>query len=80
MVYYESMGNRVRNRRYELGLTQEELSQRTGLSTGHISDIENGNRKQIQGKTIKKLAKGLRLSLEALLGAPGDEEAAVCGD
>lgn len=77
MSYNESLGNKVRRRRYELGLTQEEVSQRTGLSTGHISDIENGNRKQIQSKTIIKLAKGLGMSLEALLG---NEEAACCGD
>lgn len=73
MRYIESLGNKVRNRRYELGLTQEELSQRTGLSTGHISDIENGHRKQIQTKTIKRLAKGLGMTLEQVLG--GDEEA-----
>ena len=72
MSYIESLGNKVRNRRYELGLTQEELSQRTGLSTGHISDIENGHRKELQTKTIKRLAKGLGMSLEELLG--GDEE------
>lgn len=72
MDYIESLGNKVRNRRYELGLTQEELSQRTGLSTGHISDIENGHRKEIQTKTIKRLAKGLGISLTALLGE--DEE------
>ena len=77
MSYNESLGNKVRRRRYELGLTQEEVSQRTGLSTGHISDIENGNRKQIQSKTIMKLAKGLGMTLEDLLT---DEGASCCGD
>lgn len=57
----------VRVRRLELNLTLEELSQTTGLSTGHLSDIENGKRKDLQGKTIKKLAYGLGLQLTDLL-------------
>ena len=36
-----TFGNKIRNRREELGLTQQELAQRSRLSQGYISILEN---------------------------------------
>lgn len=35
-----TLGNRIRNRREELGLTQPELAQKSGLTQGYISSVE----------------------------------------
>ena len=36
-----TLGNIIENRRKELGLTQQELAQRSRLSQGYISILEN---------------------------------------
>lgn len=41
----KSIGERIRNRRKELELTQLDIQSITGISTGALSEIENGNRK-----------------------------------
>jgi transcriptional regulator with XRE-family HTH domain len=65
--YIASIGDRVRRLRFYRGWSQQELARRTGLSPGHISDIENGVRKNIQARTVKKLAKGLGADIAELL-------------
>ena len=35
-----TLGNRIRNRREELGLNQVELAQKSGLTQGYISSVE----------------------------------------
>jgi len=41
-VAIQDMGRRVRERRKALGLTQEDLAERTGLSRNQIQNVENG--------------------------------------
>ncbi|MDQ6991339.1 MAG: helix-turn-helix domain-containing protein, partial [Mariprofundaceae bacterium] len=36
------LGQRVRAKRKALGLTQADLSEKSGVTSRHISDIENG--------------------------------------
>lgn len=36
-----TLGNKIRNRREELGLTQPELAEKTKLTQGYISRVEN---------------------------------------
>lgn len=38
------IGERIKQRRIELGLTQRQIKQATGISSGNMSDLENGNR------------------------------------
>ena len=45
------------------GITQKELSQRTGITQADISKLENGNANP-SVKTLKKLAKGLNMRLK----------------
>lgn len=39
-----SIGARIKQRRKELGLTQMQIKQEIGISSGNMSDIENGNK------------------------------------
>ena len=38
-----TLGQKIRNRRGELGLTQNELSEKSGISQPYISLLEKGN-------------------------------------
>lgn len=38
------IGCRIKQRRKELGLTQVQIKELTGISNGNLSDLENGNR------------------------------------
>jgi len=62
------LGERVRKRRSELGLTQEQLSAATGLKQFHISRIESGAIKDVKGETLVRLARALRVRTDFLLG------------
>jgi transcriptional regulator with XRE-family HTH domain len=50
------------------GYTQTQLARITGLSQGHISDLERGD-KQARPVTIRKLAIALNVPMPALLAA-----------
>ena len=54
----EAFGAQVKQLRTEQGMTQEELSQRSGLAIRFLQDVEAGN-KQASIKTVFKLADGL---------------------
>ena len=49
--------------RRSTGITQEELSQRTGIAQSDISKLENGNANPSL-KTLKRLADGLGMTLK----------------
>lgn len=61
------IGDKVRELRIMANMSQMELSEKTGISPGHISEIETGGRKDLQINTLKKLAKGLNVSVAVLL-------------
>jgi len=61
-----SLGERIRLVRKQLGLTQDELCTKVGLSKGFISDVENGKR-NISSANHLDLAKVLGVSCDYLL-------------
>jgi transcriptional regulator with XRE-family HTH domain len=61
----QMIGQEVRRRRDELGLTGAELAARSGLSPGAISQIENGKRTP-SSTTVMKLAQGLGVEVGEL--------------
>lgn len=61
-----SIGQRIRIQRKRLGLTQTELSQQMGISTGYLSSIERGAR-NVSGKMMHQFHKKLGLSYDYLL-------------
>lgn len=57
------IGTRIKKRRKELHLTQSEIKQAVGISSGNLSDIENGNRAPAIG-TLYKLSTILQCSID----------------
>jgi predicted ATPase/DNA-binding XRE family transcriptional regulator len=56
-----SFGDLLRRRRDRVGLTQEDLAGRTGLTSQAISLLERGERRRPQRYTVGKLAEALEL-------------------
>jgi transcriptional regulator with XRE-family HTH domain len=68
----QRFGLAIRQRRQELGISQEELSFRAGLHRTYISDIERGSRNPSL-ENIEKLAKALEVSVSVLFASYGIE-------
>jgi transcriptional regulator with XRE-family HTH domain len=64
-------GREVRRRRKALGLTLEQLAERSGLTPNYIGTVENG-RRDPSLSTISALAKGLAVPTGELVGGVGD--------
>lgn len=62
-----SLGGRIRQRRLELGWTQDGLAVKAGLSKGFLSDLENGKR-GIGADKLFDLVRVLNLSLDSIVG------------
>lgn len=62
------MADRIRNRRIESGLTQEELAERLGLQKSAIAKYENGRVENIKRSVIQKMAGVLDCSPCYLMG------------
>ena len=61
----ERLGNRIKERRTELGLTQGELAEQVGVTRKTVNTVENGVFTPSATLAIK-LAKALGLSVEQL--------------
>lgn len=60
------IGENIKKRRKELGLTQAQIKELTGISTGNMSEIENGNSLPSCSALIL-LSKALQCSIDSLL-------------
>lgn len=61
-----ALGERIKQRRLELGWTQEALAQKAGISKGFLSDLENGKR-GISAETLLDIGRVLGVSLDSLM-------------
>ena len=61
------IGIKIKQRREQLGLTQTELSARSGASQPFIAQVENGARKNVTVDTLRLVANGLGCKLVDLL-------------
>lgn len=61
-----TIGLRIKNRRKELQLTQTDIKKTVGISSGNLSDIENGNRLPA-APTLVQLANVLECSIDWIL-------------
>lgn len=52
--------------RRKAGLSQEELAEKSGVSRAVIVKIENSNTDRVLGRTIRKLAEALGVSMAEL--------------
>lgn len=60
------MGERIREIREDQGITQDQLAQRSGLSKGFLSDVENSKR-NIGSQYLLQVANVLGASVDYLL-------------
>lgn len=75
-----TIGKRIKQRRSELGLKQTEVRDAVGVSSGNMSDLENGKRLPSAG-TLIRLSQVLGCSADYILtGASPEEECATLPD
>lgn len=60
------VGDRIRQRRHEIGWSQDMLAQQAGISKSFLSDLENGKR-SVSANTLLDIARVLGLSLDYLM-------------
>lgn len=60
----ESFGDKVRRRRLEEGLSQEELAKRVGISRNYLSEIERGLATNLSWQVMERLTTELGLRAE----------------
>ena len=68
------LGDRVKERRQELALTQDQLAAASGLKQFHISQIETGGIVEVKTRTIRRLARALRTTTDYLLEMDQDSD------
>jgi len=71
----EVLGARLRNRRYELGLTLEEVAERAEVDFSNLSRLERGRQNARPG-TIRKLAVALDLPMNEIVASLAADKAA----
>ena len=59
------LGKNIKHHRIQLGLTQEELANKSGVYRSHLAGIETGSLNP-SIKTVEKLAKALNVSVADL--------------
>jgi transcriptional regulator with XRE-family HTH domain len=62
------IGSELKRKREQLGLSQEELAERSGLHRTYITDIEQGKR-NITLKSLFQLTKALQIPLGELFSS-----------
>ena len=59
----ETIGSRIKSRRIELGLKQTKIKEYVGISSGNLSEIENGKRSPSM-QNLYKLSEVLNCSID----------------
>jgi len=76
MVEETELGKRIQQHRINKGLTLQELAEKTGLTKGYLSKIENSE-KAPPVSTLINLAKALNVSMSEIFGET-DESSLIC--
>ena len=81
---YVDLGKRVRKQRQLIGLTQQELAERIGVSTSFVGHVERGTRKASL-ETLVALSNALGVGVDYLLagsleGSPDEENPSTLMD
>ncbi|CAK0768915.1 HTH-type transcriptional regulator, cell division transcriptional repressor [Gammaproteobacteria bacterium] len=64
-----NIGEKIRQRRVELGLSQTALAKKIGIKGAAVSLWETGGTKTLKGDNLLKVAKALEVSPEWLIGS-----------
>lgn len=65
----KTVGDRIKGRRLELKLQQNDVAAQAGIRAPSLRDIESGRTKRPAGDTLVKLASILKTTPESLQGA-----------
>ena len=65
------MGYKIKELREAMKMTQEELAEKSGVSRGTISDLENGIDRTTTSKTLVKLAQALDTTVDRIFFTKG---------
>jgi transcriptional regulator with XRE-family HTH domain len=68
-----SVGERIKQRRLDLGWTQDQLCTKTGLSKSFLSELESGKR-SVSATNLLSIARTLSVSLDYLMTGTASEE------
>lgn len=64
----DKVGQRIKELRNELGLSQEALANKAGVDRTYVTDVENG-RRNISVELLEKLIKALEVSFQEFFTA-----------
>ena len=73
------MGSNLRMMRERLGITQEDLALRSGLTQGYINFLENGKRGYSE-RSLEKIANALGIRVSGLFEEKTKEEPAIVAE
>lgn len=65
------MGYKIKELREAMKMTQEELAEKSGISRGTISALENGIDRTTTSKTLVKLAQALDTTVDRIFFTKG---------
>lgn len=68
-----SVGERIKQRRLDLGWTQDQLCTKAGISKSFLSDLENGKR-SVSASNLLDIARALSVSLDFLMTGKASTE------
>lgn len=74
-MQYEDIGQRIKNRRKELGINAADLASRLSLSKATLYRYENGDIKNIKLPVVEAMARQLRANPLWLIGKSDQKEA-----
>lgn len=60
------MGNRIKEKREELGMSQSELAEKSGVSRVTISGLENGIERNTTSQTLLRIAGALNSTIDQI--------------
>lgn len=69
----KTIGNRIKLRRLELGLKQVDIKESVGISSGNLSEVENGNRAPSM-ITLYRLSQILNCSIDWIVTGKSPSE------
>lgn len=68
-----NLGERIKSRRAELGMTQRRLAELADMPQSAIAALETGQRKDVTGRVLRRIARALKCSADDLIGTFEDD-------
>jgi transcriptional regulator with XRE-family HTH domain len=69
-----TLGERVKRRRTELGLTQQQVATAAHVPQSLVAALESGKRSEVRSSALRRLARALGVTADWLIGMYEDED------